>query len=389
MMAMGRAKGLGRAPVSLSALPFEEKRSPFAALTRFRPASRSAAPTTPTKVAPGPRTLASAPAAAQALGQAQAVKSKPILAPALSANELEASMAQLWDALGPVPTEKGRVLQFVAAASGEGASTMAREFALYAAKKAKRPVWLVDLDLYGAAQHKAVTAEAARFGPLGRPSQASPDGSTFVAVEPVARTADGAPYPDARYVAAYAALRGRLWITRFRKEAMRPGQSVRLSGSPRYWQALAAHAEYVIIDTPAADRSSAAVTLADQVDATVMVVAAEGADGRGPAALKAAIQERGGQIAGPGVQPFAPAAAALPREAAVVTAAEWGRVQTRPPPKPQPPHARAAWSPGRSTASPPFCSSCSPRLCWVPSSIRPRIPTRAAGCAACGCRSMA
>jgi Mrp family chromosome partitioning ATPase len=296
MMAMGRAKGLGRAPVSLSALPFEEKRGPFSALTRFRPASRSAVPgsTTPAKVAPQRRSLASTPAAPKA----QPAQSKPILAPALTANELEASMAQLWDALGPVPTEKGRVLQFVAAASGEGASTMAREFALYAAKKAKRPVWLVDLDLYGAAQHKAVTAEPARFGPLGRPSQASPDGSTFVAVEPVARTADGASYPDARYVAAYAALRGRLWITRFRKEAMRPGQSVRLSGSPRYWQALAAHAEYVIIDTPAADRSSAAVTLADQVDATVMVVAAEGADGRGPAALKAAIHERGGQIAG-------------------------------------------------------------------------------------------
>ncbi|MDP8916925.1 MAG: hypothetical protein M3M95_06975, partial [Pseudomonadota bacterium] len=178
------------------------------------------------------------------------------------------------------------------------ASTMAREFAVYAAKKAKRPVWLVDLDLFGAGQHKALAADTARFGILGKPSQASPDGSTFIDVQPPARTPQGAVRSSARYVAAHSAMRGRLWVTRFRKEAMQPGQAVSLTGSSAYWNALAAHAEYVIIDTPAADRSSAAVILANQVDATVLVVAAEAADGRGPAALKAALQERGGRIAG-------------------------------------------------------------------------------------------
>ncbi len=301
MMAMGRSKGLGRAPVSLSALPFEEKRGPFAALTRFRSSAKPAV-AKPVAVKPAVAGPAVGDAAQPTIPAPRFApwppKSKPIVATAPPSNELEASMAQLWDALGPVPADKGRVLQFVAAASGEGASTMAREFALYAARKAKRPVWLVDLDLFGASQHKAVAAQSGRFGPLGKPSQASPDGSTFIAVEPAAQTSEGGAQPDARYVAAYAALRGRLWVTRFRKEAMRPGQGVRLSGSPRYWQALAAHAEYVIIDTPAADRSSAAVTLAGQVAATVMMVAADGADARGPAALKTAIQERGGQIAG-------------------------------------------------------------------------------------------
>jgi len=277
MMAMGRSKGIGRAPVSLSALPLDDKRGRFS-LDRLR---RARGPATRPAGAPAP-----AP-------QRPPAAAKP--APA-ARSELEASMARLWDALGAVPAERGRVLQFVSAANGEGASTVAREFALYAAKKAKKPVWLVDLDLFGAGQHAAVAADAARFGPLGKASQSSPDGSSFVAV----KAAAGAPTlaPDARYVAAHAALRGRLWVTRFRKDAVRAGQAVRLSNSPRYWNALAEHAEYVIIDTPAAERSTAAATLAAQVDATVLVVAEEGADAHAPVALKAVIEARGGRIAG-------------------------------------------------------------------------------------------
>lgn len=281
MMAMGRSKGLGRAPVSLSALPVGDKPKRFAGLSSLGPKPRSRVTATPS-----PSPVPTPPA-------------KPASAPSVAAGaELEASMAQLWDTLGAVPAERGRVLQFVSATGGEGASTVAREFALYAARKATRPVWLIDLDLFGGTQLKAAAAATARFGALGKASQASPDGSAFITVEPAARTADGAVQADARYLAAHAALRGRLWITRFRKEAMQPGQTVRLSGSNRYWNALAAHAEYVIIDTPAADRSSAAMTLAPQVDATVLVVAAENVHASDAVALKAAIEEQRGKIAG-------------------------------------------------------------------------------------------
>ena len=261
-MIAARPKGLGRAPASASALPTDDKpkSSRLSALAR-RPgaeAAKSAAPDA----------------------------------------ELVASMAQLPASLGPVPADKGRVLQFVSATSGEGTSTLAREFALHAARHAKRPVWLIDLDLFGAVQHAALAADPARFGELGAASQASPDGSSFVTVHPAARTTDGKVLSDARYLAAHSALRGRLWVTRFRKEAIRPGQQVRLAASPRYWRALAAHAEYVIIDTPAAERSTAALTLAGQVDSSVLVVAAEGADARAPAALKQALESHGGSVAG-------------------------------------------------------------------------------------------
>lgn len=268
-------RGLGSAPPSASALAFDEKPR-----GRFLPKWRTEDRTKPERPAPeaAPRTVKGG-------------------APAEDA-DLQVSMAQLHAALGPVPEGEGRVLQFVAATTGEGCSTLAREFAFYAAKQAKRPVWLVDLDLMGSPQYTAMKADPARFGPLGQASQASPDGSSFVSVQPSARTTEGKVLSDARYLAGHAALKGRLWVTRFRKEAIRPGQQVRLSGSPAYWRALAPHAEYVIIDTPAADRSTAALTLASQVNASVLVVAAEDVDARAPAALKQALESHGGRIAG-------------------------------------------------------------------------------------------
>ena len=39
-----------------------------------------------------------------------------------------------------------------------------------------RPVWLVDLDLLGPGQQAAISAQASRYGVLGRPAIASPDG---------------------------------------------------------------------------------------------------------------------------------------------------------------------------------------------------------------------
>ncbi|MDP8916765.1 MAG: hypothetical protein M3M95_06135, partial [Pseudomonadota bacterium] len=97
MMAMGRPKGLGRAPVSMSALPFEEKRNPFAALSRFKPGRRTAAAAAPT-ARPQPRRPGGTPTVAATPAPAPTPQaSSPILAPApalsLAASELEASMA--------------------------------------------------------------------------------------------------------------------------------------------------------------------------------------------------------------------------------------------------------------------------------------------------------
>jgi Mrp family chromosome partitioning ATPase len=211
---------------------------------------------------------------------------------------LTAEMAQLWASLGAPQPGRGRVVQFAAAARGEGVSTIAREFARFAAGRASRPVWLVDLDLASDGQFAAISAEPGRYGPIGRAAAASPDGSAFFAIQPTGRDPRGRLTPDSHYFCASPVGGGRLWVVRMRRERLAPGQSAQLAPSADYWNALRRHAELVVIDAPAADRSQAAVSMAPFVDLTVLVVAAEGHDTRGPAALRDAIEQTGGRCAG-------------------------------------------------------------------------------------------
>lgn len=212
--------------------------------------------------------------------------------------DLTSEMAGLWAALGPAPAHRGRVIQFASASTGEGVSTVAREYARLAAVRARRPVWLVDGDLVQQGQLEAVASEVDRFGRLGRPAEASPDGSTFFAVTPRVTGRDGRPVPPARLLTARPCLGGRLWVTRFRIEALRSGQRVEAVGDAAYWDALRKHAETVVIDAPAADRNDMAVILAPFVDATVIVVAAGATAVGDPVMLRDEIEAVGGRVAG-------------------------------------------------------------------------------------------
>jgi Mrp family chromosome partitioning ATPase len=211
---------------------------------------------------------------------------------------LTSEMAQLWAALGSPTPGLGRAVQFVAASRGEGTSTVAREFARFAAGRASRPVWLIDLDLLGGGQYEAILGDPTRFGPLGRPAAATPDGSMFFTVQPPARDKDGRVMPDGAYLSAQQAGGSRLWVTRFRAEMLRSGQAPQLTPEADYWKAMRRHADWIVVDAPAAERSSAAVAIAPLVDCTVLVVAAEGRDTRAPAALRDAIEQAGGRCAG-------------------------------------------------------------------------------------------
>lgn len=212
--------------------------------------------------------------------------------------DLTPEMAQLWGSLGAAQPGQARVIQFVAARTGEGTSTVAREFARYASRRAQRAVWLVDLDLLDAPQHKAISDDPGRYGALGRQSAASPDGSAFFTVQPPTRGPDGRPWPDARYLVAHAVGGSQLWVTRFRREILQPDQRVSVLPTGDYWRALRRHAEVIVVDAPAADRSSAALAIAPFADATVLVVAAEEGDAAGPAVLRDAIANAGGRCAG-------------------------------------------------------------------------------------------
>ncbi|NBW06731.1 MAG: hfsB [Caulobacteraceae bacterium] len=212
--------------------------------------------------------------------------------------DLTTEMAGLWAALGPGPAHRGRVIQFASAGTGEGASTVAREFARLAAVRARKPVWLVDADLAQQGQQETVAAEVERFGRLGSPAAASPDGSVFYAVTPPLMGRDGKLVDPARLMTARPCLGGRLWVTRFRAETLRSGQRAEPLPDARYWDAMRKHAETVVIDAPAADRNDVAITLAPYVDATILVVAAESTSPNEPVILRDEIEAVGGRIAG-------------------------------------------------------------------------------------------
>ncbi|MFI4935245.1 MAG: sugar kinase [Caulobacterales bacterium] len=207
-------------------------------------------------------------------------------------------MAELWASLGAPPPGRARSFEFVAARNGEGVSTVAREFALYAARELGRRVWLIDLDLMAQTQAQILADDAVRYGSLGPAAQATPNGSMFFAVQPALKRPDGRPWPDARYISAHQVGGSGLWVTHFRREAMRGRQGVHILPIADYWNALRRHADLIVVDAPAAERSQAALIVAPFVDEVILVVAADEGDVRAQGQLRDAVIEAGGRCAG-------------------------------------------------------------------------------------------
>jgi Mrp family chromosome partitioning ATPase len=212
--------------------------------------------------------------------------------------DLTTEMTKLRASLPPARADRARVLQFVSATSGEGTSTVAREFARVASASGRRPVWLVDADLQRQTQLEAVAAEQDRFAGLGEESSVSPDGSAYFQVEPPLLGRDGQALPPVRIAFAKPALGGRLWITALRTEVLDRDQTLSIDPEPLYFNALRKHASEIVVDSPAADRSDTAVRLAPVADFTVLVVAAEAAQPEAALVLREALEAAGGRVAG-------------------------------------------------------------------------------------------
>lgn len=211
--------------------------------------------------------------------------------------DLTAEMAGLWTALGAAPSHRGRLIMFVSAKTGEGASTVSREFARLAAVRAEKPVWLIDADLGRQEQQIQMIQHPERFGRAGSAVAASPDGSCFFAVKPAFVDDAGRRVRPARLLTAKPFLGRRLYVSRFQQEALKAGQNAIILRQGDYWAALAHHADTVIVDVPAADRSDAAMMLAPFMDDVVMVVGERG--DVGPSlGLRTQIASVGGRLSG-------------------------------------------------------------------------------------------
>lgn len=210
--------------------------------------------------------------------------------------DLTKEMADLMSALGRPQGPEGRVLMFVSAHDGEGVSTVAREYARCEAAFSKRPVWLIDADVRRQSQLEAILSEAARFGPPGPVSRATPDGSVFFALTPKSRAVP--ERPDADYLIARPFLDKRLWVTRLRDDRLEPGQRIRFLAQTPYWEALRRHAQTVIVDVAASERADHALQLAPQADGIVLVVSEDVGDVDSRLVLKEALEQAGGRVLG-------------------------------------------------------------------------------------------
>ncbi|HEY2708316.1 MAG TPA: sugar kinase [Caulobacteraceae bacterium] len=212
--------------------------------------------------------------------------------------DLSAEMAELWTSLGASPGGRGRAVEFIAARDGEGVSTVAREFAFYAARTLRRRVWLIDLDLMGQTQATRLERDPSRYGEVGPAAAATPDGTMFFSVHPPLKRPDGRPWPDARYISSHDVGGRGFWVTRFRREALRGRQGVHVVPVGDYWKSLRRHCDLIVVDAPAADRSQAGLTVAPFMDDVVLVVAADEHDVRAPADLRDDLAAAGAHCAG-------------------------------------------------------------------------------------------
>ncbi|WP_417482052.1 hypothetical protein [Maricaulis sp.] len=194
---------------------------------------------------------------------------------------LTAELSQLIDQLEPIarPGGQGRALMVMGSRPGAGASTVARELARLAALRSQRGVWLYDLDFSGNAQSRAARVQGPAFdAALGR--------EPFWAL----KTGRG----RARIVARQSVVPN-LFVSELQSE---PGavESVGLRAAPEYWSAVREAIDLAIIDAPS--NSVAPLSLAADLDGVILVADARDPNGAGLQARRAAIEARGGVVAG-------------------------------------------------------------------------------------------
>jgi Mrp family chromosome partitioning ATPase len=194
---------------------------------------------------------------------------------------LTSDLTELVDRLEPIarPGAQGRALMVMGARPGAGASTVARELARLAAQRSQRGVWLFDLDFAANAQAGAVRAQGPVFDAgFGR--------TPFWSL----RGENG----RARVIARQSVVRD-LFVTELQTE---PGavSSIGLRSSPEYWDAVRHSIDLAIIDAPG--NTTASLSLVADLDGVILVADARDANFDGLAARRAAIEERGGVVAG-------------------------------------------------------------------------------------------
>ncbi|MBR9826268.1 MAG: CpsD/CapB family tyrosine-protein kinase [Alphaproteobacteria bacterium] len=190
---------------------------------------------------------------------------------------LSAELSQLVDQLEPIarPGGRGRALMVMGVSRGAGASTVARELARLASQRSQRGVWLFDLDFTDNAQARAARVSGPAYdASFGRDLPWQLDGGQIILRRSSVQN---------------------LYVTEYHRN---PGSALRASlrSAPDYWHAMRESIDLAIIDAPG--QSRAPVELAGDMDGVILVADARHPNPEGVAARCAAIEARGGVVAG-------------------------------------------------------------------------------------------
>jgi hypothetical protein len=204
---------------------------------------------------------------------------------------MHGQLQNVWAAAASVAGGAGAAIMFVAARRDDGVSEIARAFAELAAARAARSAWLLDLNFFTGGQFEAMGGEASglqgpfdmTFGraPFWRAVPRAPDGSQGEGALVSYRTSDP-----------------KLFVSRFRREALSPGQKLQVAPAPEYWRALRNSVDMTIVEAPPLESSRAGLAIAPDMDGIILVIDVEKGDARDAIEMRDEILSRGGRCLG-------------------------------------------------------------------------------------------
>ncbi len=213
-----------------------------------------------------------------------------------SMRDLREDLELTWRTATRLPSSDGagRIIMFVSPTTGAGTTSMAASFACVAARRAEKQAWLVDLDLKRNQVFRGFEKRFARdIGRPGRAYDASLRQDPIYAISP--RLVDA---KQNKLLTAHDIDGLLLLITRFRNERLNAGQKVSFKSSPAWWAAVQKISDWVVVDAPALERSSAAISMAAQADAIILVAEADQTRPEDIVLARRDLEARGGRVIG-------------------------------------------------------------------------------------------
>ena len=160
---------------------------------------------------------------------------------------------------------EGKVIEFIAAKGKEGTSTIARALALIAIEYSAHPVLLID---FGAGQNSQIDffrqpEQEARYGTLKPFNDGRIDPLALSHPTPLVRTPELTlmKVGDSSLIIATVQIHS--------------GENIHLGGAPAFWTAVRKEAVLTIVDAPDAATSYTGIAISVNMDAVVLVIAAE------------------------------------------------------------------------------------------------------------------